>query len=362
MKNLRLLLDLTVANLKMFIRDKGALFWSLFFPFLIIGVFGLFDFANLGNNNVGLVYKEETKAYAEQLKSIFSEGDRYKFHTGSLDDELGSLENDDRLVVLEFILDEGETLTVNSYVGKENEQAGEVFTLITEKVLTDISMQQQQIEPAFVVNQEVVNTNDLRFIDYMVPGVVALAIMQSALFGVIGAIVVNREKGILKRIFATPLNKSVYLISNIIARTIISLGQIAVILLISYLVFQITIVGNVFQVVFLATLGSLTFLALAILLSGFARTAESARAMVMPVQMLFMFTGGVYFSRSVLPDWLYDASSYFPLTYLADVLRETMVKGGTLSDPVIQTGMIGLTVWLIVLVVLSVRTFRWEIE
>ena len=362
MKNIRLLLDLTVANLKMFIRDKGALFWSLFFPFLIIGVFGLFDFANMGNNNIGIVYSEETQAYAEQVESIFSEGDRYKFHTGSLEEELNSLENDDRLVVLEFTLNEEGKLTVNSYVGKENEQSGEVFTLVTEKVLTDISLQQQDIDPIFEVNQEVVNTNDLRFIDYMVPGVIALAIMQGALFGVIGAIVVNREKGVLKRIFATPLNKSVYLISNIIARTIISLGQILVILIVSYLVFQITIVGSVIQVVLLASLGSLTFLALAILLSGFSKTAEAARAMVMPVQMLFMFTGGVYFSRSVLPDWLYDISSYFPLTYLADILRDTMVKGATLTDQTIQAGIIGLTVWLIVLVLLSIKTFKWEME
>ena len=126
--------------------------------------------------------------------------------------------------------------------------------------------------------------------------------------------------------------------------------------------FDIKIVGSVVQVLGLATLGSLTFIALGILLSGFAKTAESARAMVMPVQMLFMFTGGIYFARSVLPGWLFTISGYFPITYLADVLRDTMVKGYDLSYSTIQIGMLGLTVWLIILIGLSVKTFRWEIE
>jgi len=363
MKNLSILYDLTYANLKMFFRDKSALFWSLFFPFIIIGIFGMFDFASLGNSNVGLVYSENTAAYAEPVRAAFESNDSYKFFTGTKSEELRALENDDRVVVLEFTSNnERSKVDVNVYMGKENEQTGEIITLVTEKILADVSLQMMHIELPFEVNKEVVNTNNLRFIDFMVPGVIALALMQGALFGVIGAIVGNREKGVLRRIFATPLPKSVFLVSNITARTIISLFQIAILLIFAYLVFKIHIVGSFVLVIALSVLGSLTFLTMAILMSGFAKTSESARAMVMPVQMVFMFTGGVYFDRSVLPDWLYTISGFFPLTYLADTLRDVMIKGETLSSSSIQTGLVALIVWLVILVILSVRTFKWEIE
>lgn len=358
-----ILKDLTLANIKMFLRDKGALFWSLFFPVVIITIFGVLDFTKMGSGIVGLVYSDETKVYAEQVKQIFEQNDNYKFQVGSKKDEIAELENDDRLLVLEFAISE-ETghILVNTYMSKQNEQAGAIVTLITEKVLADISLKTQNIVLPFEVHQEVINTNNLRYIDYMVPGIVALSLMQGSLFGVINIIVVNREKGILRRIFATPLSRSVFLISNILARMLISLAQITILLTFCYLVFHIQIVGSLWLVAFTAILGSLAFLALGLLFSGFAKTSDSAQAMIMPIQMLFMFTSGVYFDRSVLPSFLYDITSFFPLTYLSDVLRDVMVKGYGLEERSVYIGLVAISIWLIVLVIISIKTFRWEIE
>lgn len=363
MKNLRLLLDMTTASIKMFVRDKSAIFWSLFFPVMIIGIFGVLDFANMGNSNVGLVYNDNTKIYAEQLKQVFEKQDDYKFYTGSLDDELDELENDDRLVVLEFKeKEDGQTVVVNSYMSEENKQYGSIVMLIAEKILADISLEMKHIDLPFEVNEKIVNTENLRAIDFLVPGVIAMSLMQGALFGIIGAVVVNREKGVLKRLFATPLPKWIYLLSNIITRLILSLVQIAILLALSYAVFQIKIVGNLFLVALMASLGSVVFLALGIFVSSFAKTSEAARAMIMPVQMLFMFTGGVYFDRSVLPKWLFDITQYSPLTYLSDSLKDIMVRGYDLGDKTIQTTLLALSIWLIALVLISVKTFKWNGE
>ncbi|MDD3661504.1 MAG: ABC transporter permease [Candidatus Dojkabacteria bacterium] len=363
MKNLKLLGQLTIANIKMFIRDKSALFWSLAFPFVIIGIFGLLDFASLGNSTIGLVYDDNTSLFAQQVQQVFEENDAYKFSTGSLDDELSALENDERVSVLEFTEDaETNTVVVNSYISKENQQVGEIFTLITEKILADISLQMKHITLPFNVNTEIVNTNNLRYIDFVVPGVIGLSLMQGALFGAIGTIVVNREKGVLRRIFATPLPKGIYLISAIISRTVISIAQVAILILVSYFVFGITIVGNLLLVAGISILGSLTFLAMGILFSGFSKTQESAQAIVMPFQMVFMFTSGVYFDRSVLPDWLFRISEYFPLTYLSEALRNVMVRGAGVESQAIQYASLGLLIWLIVLVIIGIKSFRWEIE
>jgi ABC-2 type transport system permease protein len=409
-EKLKMLKDLTIANIKMFFRDKGALFWSLFFPFLIIGIFGVLDFGGGAAGTIGLVYDEDTEAYAQQVKKAFEEEDGFKVAIGSLDEELDELKNDSRIAVFEFkkadtteleegsleveknqsqnnsgdsaestesTQSEGETeatdqqtpqsnisrqqkIQIKSYIGKENENTGNTISLIVEKMLSDISLKQQKIQLPYEFESEVVNTNELRNIDFIVPGVIAMSIMQGSLFGVIGAIVVNREKGVLKRLFATPLPKEVFLISNIINRTIISLLQICILLGFSYLIFRIKIVGSLGLVFLIAILGSLVFLALAILISGLAKTSETARSMIAPVQMIFMFTGGVYFPREVLPQWLFDITKPLPFTYLADGLRDVMVKGYDLSNSAVRESMLALLIWLVILTVISVKTFKWN--
>ncbi|MEA3357375.1 MAG: ABC transporter permease [Patescibacteria group bacterium] len=362
MKSSNVLIALTKANIKMYIRDKGAIFWSLFFPVMIITIFGVMDFSKMGSTNIGLVYNEDTKIYAEQLKKGFEQGSDYKFHKGALDSELTELENNDRSVVLEFNVTEDSMVQVNSYIAKQNEQSGSIITMITEKILADIALQMQHIELPFEVNKEIVNTNDLRYIDFIVPGVIAMSLMQGSMFSVIGTIVVYREKGVLKRLFATPLTKSAYLISNIITRMFMALAQIGVLLALAYIIFGIRIVGSLWLVALLASIGSLVFLAIGFMISSFAKTSESARAMIMPIQMLFMFTGGVYFERSVLPNWLFNITKPLPLTYLSDLLKDVMVHGYGLGDKSIQTGTLALTIWLVVTVALSIKTFKWNGE
>lgn len=363
-KNLKMLLKLTLANMKMFIRDKGTLFWSLFFPVLIIGIFGMFNFENMGGREVSLVYDKKSKPYAEMITEFLEEQDYKITEADDLDDELNALENEDRTLVIEIYtseaLDDPTPVHINTYVGKENEATGQIVSTILQNIMTNVALDAQNINIPTNIEQHVVNTNDLDYIDFLVPGVIGMTIMQSGLFSVVGTIVVGREKGILKRLFATPLPKSVFLISNIITRTVVSLIQIALILLVSYIAFGLNIVGSLWLVVLFSIVGSLTFLALGFLISGIAKTSEAARAMIMPIQMIMMFTGGVYFDRSVLPKWLFDITKYHPLTYLADSLKDVMVHGYNLSDGVLRTAIIGLSACLVGLVVVAVKTFRWS--
>ncbi len=356
--------NLTIANFKMFVRDRMALFWTLFFPILIIGIFGALDFAGPGTSEIGLVYDEGTEEVAQNLKKQFENFGDYEFYSGSLEEELELMENDDRIMVVEFETPESPDgkIDIKTYLSpsEESQSLGNIITNTIEKNLTQETLAQQQISLPFEIETETVNVNDLRYIDFIVPGVIAMSVMQGALFGVIGTIVVHREKGVLRRLFATPLNQSTYLISNIITRMVVSLVQIAILLALSYVIFDIRIVGNIGLVFGLSALGSLVFLAMGFLVSGFAKTEESARAMIMPIQMLFMFTGGVYFQRDVLPKWLFDATSISPLTYLSDALKEIMTQGYDLGDRSIQIASGALLVWLVGLVIVAVKTFRWD--
>ncbi|MBN2015520.1 ABC transporter permease [Candidatus Dojkabacteria bacterium] len=359
---MKTLLKLTTANIKMYFRDKSALFFTLFFPFIVIAIFGVLDFAKFSTSKIGIVYDESTKQYADGVKEALSNiGDQYKIEEGSLEDEKQALTDDDRLLVLEFTPNgEDRKVNVKAYLNKGNEQAAQATFLVVQKILADFELSILQVQPMFNIDSEVINVFELRNIDYMVPGVVAMSLMQGGLFGVIGTIVDYREKGILKRLFATPLSKSNFLISQILSRLVVSIIQVLILLVTSYVIFKIKIVGSLVLVAFLAILGSLTFLSLGFAISGIAKTSESARAIIMPVQMILMFTSGVYFSREVLPTWLYDITAYTPLTYLSDGLRDVMTRGYGLLDDTVKTATIGISVWLIIFIILAIRSFKWE--
>lgn len=360
--NIKALLKFTFANIKMFFRDKSALFWSLFFPFVIIGIFGVLDFAKFSTTKVGMVYDDNTKDYALTVKNVLTEiGDFYKIEEGTLEEEKQALVDDDRVIVLEFTPNnEAKKVNVKAYINEANRQSAEAVFLIVQKVLADFELKISHATPIFSISSENINVFNLRQIDFMVPGVVAMSLMQSGIFGVVGTIVSYREKGILKRLFATPLKRGEFLLSQIFARLVIAILQVVILLATSYLVFQIKIVGNPFLVAALAVLGSLTFLTLGFVVSGIAKTSESARAIVMPIQMIMMFTSGVYFPREVLPNWLYNITNYAPLTYLADGLRYVMTRGFSLANTEIRMATIGLSAWLLLFIIIAIKSFKWE--
>lgn len=353
--------SLTWAYIKMFFRDRGALFWSLFFPVIIITVFGLLDFSKGGKTEIGMIYDQSTENVAQMVKEGYEGNENFIVHTNGLETELDELQNDNRTLVIEFKLNSETGKTeIKSYINKAQEQSGNFIFLATQNILDKLALSISKIEPPFVVASEVVNVHKLRNIDFMVPGVIAMSVMQAGIFGVIGTIVNYREKGILKRLFATPLSKGDFIVALIISRLVFSMAQVSLLLLFAYLVFQIKIVGSLWLVALLAILGELVFLAMGFLFSGIAKTAETARALVAPVQMILMFTGGVFYSRTILPNWLFQITKYSPLTYLADSLRVIMTRGYNLGDYGVKIAMIGISIWLVTLILTAIRTFKWE--
>lgn len=359
---MKLVAKLTFTNLKMYIRDKSALFWSLFFPFLVISIFGVLDFGKFTSSKVGLIYDESNSEIGQRIETqLESVGEMFKVSTGNFEDEMKALENDDRALILHL---ENNKLTqkidVTAYKNKAEEQSAEVIFLSLQKIFAEFELKINRVQPRFNIESKTVNVFDLSNTDYMVPGVIAMSLMQGGIFGVVGTIVTYREKGILKRLFATPLKKGSFFISQIFGRLFISIAQVAILLVSSYVIFDIKIVGNLWLFAGSSVLGSLTFLSLGFVFSGISKSEESARAISMPIQMVLMFTGGVYFSRDVLPNWLYDVTAYSPLTYLADSLRNIMTRGYTLANATIRTASIGLLIWLIGLILIAIKTFKLE--
>ena len=192
---------------------------------------------------------------------------------------------------------------------------------------------------------------------YFVPSILAMALMQLGVFAAI-PLVAQREKGILKRLNATPLSRATLVTSNVLMRLAIAILQTVLIVGIGVVAFGVTVVGNLVVVAGFIVLGAVTFLAIGYLIASYARTEESANALTSVVQFPLMFLSGIFFPISFMPDWLQPVAAVMPLTYLGDALRQTMVGGSAYAPLPIDALVLG--IWLGACFLLSARFFRWQ--
>ncbi|UCE97136.1 MAG: ABC transporter permease [Dehalococcoidia bacterium] len=198
----------------------------------------------------------------------------------------------------------------------------------------------------------------IRAIDYLLPGIIVMAVMISGIMNAATTFAEEREKGVYRRLSVTPLRKHIILGAQIISRYVIILVQTLLLLLIGILAFNISIVGNYAVFWLILTFGGLCFLAIGFSLTGLMRTAKSATPIAMIVFFFLMFLGRILFPVDVLPKALEYISNVLPATYLNDALRLIVIEGRSIGDVWLELAAIG--GWMVVCLILAIRFFRWE--
>jgi len=207
------------------------------------------------------------------------------------------------------------------------------------------------------VSQMTLTSTNVSTVTYLVPSILAMALMQLGIFAAI-PLVQQREKGILKRIGATPLARWKLVASNILLRLMVAAIDGVLIIGIGIALFNVQIVGSVLAMAGLILLGAGAFLAIGFLLASFLKTEEQATGVVQVVQMPMMFLSGIFFSFDFLPGFLQTVARFMPLTYLGDALRQVMVNGTQVAPLGVDVAV--LTGWLVVCLGIAARSFRWE--
>ena len=211
--------------------------------------------------------------------------------------------------------------------------------------------------PMVVPSPQTVQTENLNFISYFVPSILALSVMQVGIFAAV-PLVADREKGILKRLSATPLRRWQLVGSNTLMRLLIALVQTIIIVGVGSAFFGVEVTGSLLLAAAFVALGAVSFLALGYVLASFTRTEEAANGITQVVQFPMMFLSGVFFPIEAMPQFLQSVARLIPLTYLADALRQVMV-GGTAFAPLWVCAAV-LLGWLVVCFAIASRKFRWQ--
>jgi ABC-type multidrug transport system permease subunit len=197
-----------------------------------------------------------------------------------------------------------------------------------------------------------------RYIDFLIPGLLGMNLMGSAMWGLGFAIVDARRKKLMKRLISTPMPRHDYLLSFVLARLLLLVVEVGALLGFGVWVFQVPVRGSLLDLVVLCVLGSLAFSALGLLVASRAQTIEAASGLMNTVMMPMWIVSGVFFSAQRFPGALQPAIRALPLTALIDALRAHMLQGAGLAQVAPQLGVLG--VWLVVSFTLALKLFRWR--
>jgi ABC-2 type transport system permease protein len=196
-----------------------------------------------------------------------------------------------------------------------------------------------------------------RYIDFLIPGLIGMNVMNAAMWGIGFAIVDMRQRKLLKRFVATPMRRSDFLLALASSRLLLMIIEVGLLLGFGVLVFHMRVLGSVVTILLIGAIGALGFAGIGLLTASRAQKIESVSGLINVVMMPMWIFSGVFFSYERFPAAIQPFIKALPLTALNDALRATILEGSSLP---VQTGrMLVLIIWGSISFVLALKWFRW---
>jgi ABC-2 type transport system permease protein len=355
-----LALKLSGFFLKIFLRDRQAIFYSLLFPIIFMLVFSLIGTGEPDPVELGIVNQSEDElstAFIAMLESnalfIVTQGEELQLRQALLEGDSTMV-----LIIPPGFRETQDTIELDVLVDAAQVQEVNLIVPVLQQTLLNVERELRDTEPMFSINIVDVQARSQRYIDFLLPGLIAFTLMQIAIAGSGFNIVEYRRKGILKRLFVTPIQPSDFIAAIVLSRTVVCLIQLTVLLLAAVLFMNVSIVGSYFSLYAIIIVGTFLFLCLGFLLGSLAKTQQSIQAIGNLVIFPQIFLSGIFYPVESMPAILQPLASVLPLTFVASALREIASAGASLID--IAPDLIGIAVWLIIMFVAATRFFVWK--
>lgn len=358
--------QLTLAQLRIFARNKQVLFFTLLFPIILMLALG--SFIGGGNSlelTIGIINNDQSDA-SKNLEELFYENEGIEiidYEKQGIGKE--AIENGDIQLLIEIPKGYEENLqsadqpfSLPVYFNEKNLTTSELGLTVVNGIIDQYSKDLVDYQPLVTVEKIGIEALNIRYVDFLVPGIVAMMIMSNNMNGVAGQISAWRERGILRRMQGTRLKASTFIAAQITARLFLNGTQALLVVLIANLIFKIDVVGSWLALIFFIVLGTLAFMSLGFIIAGIAKNPESAGPIAGFVTFPMLFLGGVFFPISNMPDFIQPIVKVLPIAHLSSALRETMNIGTPFLELGTETLILG--AWLVGGFALASYVFKWE--
>ncbi|MEP7181967.1 MAG: ABC transporter permease [Betaproteobacteria bacterium] len=326
-----------VVRLKSFYRERSAMFFTFAFPVILVLVFGtIFTKPEHLNFDLPVQDRSHSESSARLLEALATD---HTFRVAPVPVDVDATqyakENKQNLVLVipeDFALLEGRRL------GARDASVSVPLTYVYDPSSTSVNTKIQALDVMVAaVNQKVTGTppfirlvaasilsQQYRFIEFFVPGIIAMAIMTSSLSNALNMNAELRQKGILRKLATTPITRTDWLVSSILYQLILSVVSTVAILLVSYAVFDVRLhIGLWLPLIVVVEV--VAFVGIGMLLTPFAKEAESASAVANAFLFPMMFLSGTFFPVEMMPAFLQAFAKLLPLYYVNEALRAAMI-------------------------------------
>jgi ABC-2 type transport system permease protein len=336
--------QLTRARLLEFIREPEAIFWVFVFPVLMA----------LG---LGIAFRNRP---LESLRIAVQQGAGAAELAATLDSFPGlqaraldpaDARNQLRTGKLALVVVPGDSVIYLFDPTRSESQ-------LARQVVDDAVQRAEGRRDPVAVGERYLTEPGSRYIDFLIPGLLGLNLMGSGMWGIGFNIVQARRKKLLKRLLATPMRKSEYLLAYVLSRLVFMILEVAALIGFGWLVFDVRVHGSFLNLFVVSVVGALAFAGLGMLTASRAKTLEGVSGIMNLVMMPMWIFSGVFFSYSRFPDALQPAIKALPLTPLLDALRSVMTDGAPLSANLGRLSLVGL--WGAVSFLTALKIFRWN--
>lgn len=338
---------LIAARLREFLREPEAIFWVYVFPLVLVVALGV-AFRNRAVE-VFHVAVQEGKL-ADGVRTLLNQDARLRAAIFNEQESRAQLRAGHVDVVVVVSGDSGQR--VDYYFDPARGESA-LARDAADRVLQRASGRRDPL----ATQDHRIDEPGSRYIDFLVPGLVAMGLMGGGLWGVGYAIVDMRIRKLLKRYVATPMRRSHFLSAVIFSRLLFVLPEMILLLLFARLAFGVTSAGGYLAVGVLIVLGALMFSGIGLLVASRAKTIETVSGLLNAAMLPMYIGSGIFFSIERFPQWVQPILGLLPLTPLIHALRGVMLEGISLFS---LLGDVALVVaWGCVTFALALRWFRW---
>ena len=360
---LRAMLAITKASLVATFRSPQSIFFSLFFPIVLIWIFG-----SLGGNgapSIDVRFEKGTDT-ANMVYQAITHHPAIHFKNDKKKDNEDELKKGRIAAIINIspVKDtSGTTYAIQLRTSTASQKDIPLLQSITKTIVTEIDQRLHPDRKSFATIAQTVSYHERPYhmIDFFLPGMIGFSLIGSAVFGIAFVLYSLRETLVLKRMYSTPIKKQYIILGESIAKVIFNLMTVVVLIGFGHFVYGFYLAHG--WITFLNML-ILSFIALLVFMGfGFFISSVSKNQNVIPIYAnLFMFPqyflSGTFFPKSSLPVFLQPIIKFLPLTAVNDAMRNVAFEGASLASCWEQ--MLILLVWGIIIYIATVKVFRWD--